>query len=108
MDTKARFPGSNVEDVTAKALDEAPLGDKYEHIILSAPTVDITNLDTSQIKPEDNIDILKQEIVKSCKNMMRTAKKERFDIKATDPLSLKAEFAKYANNLYHQLWFESK
>ena len=125
QDRKARWPNSNVRDVTNRALDEAPREDKYEHIILSAPSVDITNLDTSIVKPNDNIDALKQEIVTYCKNMMATAENAilkhpevkkvvilehppRFDIEEKDPLGLKPEFAKYANNMYRQLWFQSK
>ena len=50
-DDRARWPKSNVRDVTTKALKDAPIDDKYEHVVLSAPTVDITNLDTSRIRP---------------------------------------------------------
>jgi hypothetical protein len=31
----------------------------------------------------------------------------RFDIEEKDPLGLKPEFAKYANNMYRHLWFQS-
>ena len=98
--------------------------DKYEHVVLSAPTVDITNLDTSNVKPSENIEAFKQQIVISCKNMMTTGENAlnahpeikkviimehppRFDTVDKDPISLKSEFAKYANNVYQQLWFES-
>ena len=41
------------------------------------------------------------------KNVVILEHPPRFDIKAKDPLSLKSEFAKYANNMYQQLWFAS-
>jgi hypothetical protein len=60
----------------------------------------------------------------SCKNMFKTAEKAlvlyskskkviimehppRYDTKDSDPSSLKPEFARYANNVYQQLWFAS-
>ena len=32
----------------------------------------------------------------------------RYDAKEVDPIGLKPELAKYANNVFHQLWFASK
>ena len=32
----------------------------------------------------------------------------RFDMRSQDPMSLKPELATYANNVFRQLWFESK
>ena len=124
FDKKARWPRSNLKDVTEKALKETHNDDKYEYAVLSAPTVDITNLDTSKVKPLDSIQGLKEEVKKSCKNVMETAQKTietnqsirkviilehppRFDTKNADPLSLKPELAKYANSLYQQLWSKS-
>ena len=72
-DKKAKWPKRNVKDVTEKALKQAPENDKYEHVILSSPTVDITNLDTTSIRPLDDNEALKQDIEISCKNMMNTA-----------------------------------
>ena len=123
-DKRAKWPAKNVNDVTKKALREAPKDDKYEYIVLSAPTVDITNLDTSKTKPSDNMEIFKQDVPISCKNMFTVAQnainahKEikkvvliehpaRFDTDQQDPLSIKAELAKYANGVCRQLWFES-
>ena len=121
---KARWPNANVKDITEKALSEAHKDDKYEHVVLSAPTVDVTNLDTSKIQPSDNVEVFKQEVFISCKNMMTVAQNAlvthpniknvvilehppRFDTEDKDPLSIKPELAKYANSVYRQLWFES-
>ena len=115
----------NMKNVTENTLNAAPVDDKYEYVVLSAPTVDITNMNTSRTKPSENLEAFKHEIVESCKNTYATAEKAlashpelkkviilehppRYDTPEQDPLSLKSEFAKYANNIYHQLWFESK
>ena len=42
------------------------------------------------------------------KNVIILEHPPRFDAQEQDPLSLKPEFAKYANNLLQQLRFESK
>ena len=123
-DKRARWPNNNVKDVTEEALNEAHENDKYDHVILSAPSVDITNLDTTKTLPTDNIEIFKQDIIISCKNMMSTAQNAiianpniktvtvvehppRFDTADTDPLSIKPELAIFANSVFRQLWFES-
>ena len=81
-------------------------------------------MDTSNIHPSDDMERFKEEVHKSCKNIFFIAENAisrtkslkrvvilehppRFDRKEKDPLSLKPEFAKYANSLYRQLWFES-
>ena len=58
-----------MKDVVRKELENAP----YRHLVLGAPTVDISNLDTSKVKPSDNIDGFKQKAEDSCKNMMNIA-----------------------------------
>ena len=113
-----------MKDITEEALSEAHGEDPYEYIVLSAPTVDVTNLDTSNIHPSDNIEHFKEEVSKSCANMMKIAENAinkdnvkkvvilehppRFDTEDQDPLSLKPKLAKLANNFYQQLWFDSK
>ena len=47
-DKRARWPNSNVKEVTEEALEEAPMEDKFEHVVISAQTVDITYLKSSQ------------------------------------------------------------
>ena len=46
-DDRARWPAQNIYDVTKNALEIVPAEDKYEYVVLSAPTVDITNMNTS-------------------------------------------------------------
>ena len=123
-DKRARWPKKNVKVVTEKALKEVDVDDQYEYVVLSAPTVDITNIDTSKLKPLDGTESFKQEIDASCRNMMNLAQNvisekpcikkviildhpNRYDTKAKDPMSLKTELAKYANTTYSQLWAES-
>ena len=56
-------------DVTGEELGRA----NYDHLVLSAPTVDITNLDTSKVKPSDDTEPLKKKVAASCQNMMKIA-----------------------------------
>jgi hypothetical protein len=119
-DKKAKWPYKNVKDVTEKHLDEAPKEDTFKHLILAAPTVDITNLDTSRTKHKDNIEIFKQEVIISCQNMLTTAQNAliqhpqlknvivmehppRFDTADVDPSSLKPHLAKFANIVFRQM-----
>ena len=105
-------------------MDEAPQNDAFKHLILGAPTVDITNLDTSKEKPNDNMELFKQEIIISCQNMFSTAQNAimkhpelkkitimehppRFDTADVDPLSLKPQLAKFANFMFRQMWSNS-
>ena len=93
-------------------------------MILSAPTSDITNLDTSQLRPNDNTDALQQQVILSSQNMMHLAETSlrnntklvkvvlmehhpRFDTTHTDPTSLKPTLARLANFTLNQLWLNS-
>ena len=60
-------------DVTPVALVETQKEDAFSHLILAAPTVDISNIDTSKLTLNDNIEVFKQEIVISCRNMFTVA-----------------------------------
>ena len=71
-DNRARWPRKTVQDVTNKYLDVVSKDDTFEHLVLGAPTVDITNLDTYRTKPEDNTEFFKQEVIVSCQNMFTT------------------------------------
>ena len=105
-------------------MKEAHKDDQFDYVVLSAPTVDISNLDTSKVEASNNIDGLREAIQQSCKNIFSTAENviksypdlkkvvilehpPRYDMVNVDPLSLKPELAEYANTLYRQLWFES-
>ena len=53
-DRKARWPKKNFMDVTPVALVETQKEDAFSHLILAAPTVDISNIDTSKLTLNDN------------------------------------------------------
>ena len=101
-DKKAKWPKKNVTDVTPSALMKTWEEDEYTHLVIAAPTVDISNLDTSKLGPLDNIEYFKQEVVMSCKNIFTVAHEAlknkpslnsviimehapRFDQKSVDP-----------------------
>ena len=121
---KAKWPKRNMVDVTPAAVIDTREDDEYTHIVLNAPTVDITNLDTSKLTPTDNTEYFKQEVVVSCKNVFSVAhealKKNhnlvkviisehspRYDQLDVDPISLKPALAKFANTTFNNLWMES-
>ena len=121
---KAKWPKRNMVDVTPAAVIDTREDDEYTHIVLNAPTVDITNLDTSKLTPTDNTEYFKQEVVVSCKNVFSVAhealKKNhnlvkviisehspRYDQLNVDPISLKPALAKFANTTFNNLWMES-
>ena len=121
---KARWPHKNIADVTTAALLDTHEDDEFTQLILSAPTVDISNLDTSKLTPNDNTELFKQSVVISCKNIFTTARNAlrnhpklekvvilehapRFDRADVDPQGMKPQLAKFANSTFDQLWFES-
>ena len=111
-------------DVTPAALMRTRGDDEFTRLVLSAPTVDITNLDTSKLTTEDNVEYFKQEVVVSCKDVFTVAHEAlrnkpnlakvivvehapRFDEQCVDPISLKPALAKFANTTFNNLWMES-
>ena len=117
VNTNSKFPHKNVTDVTAAALNNTMNDDEYSGLVLSAPTVDITNLDTSKLSPGDNTEAFKQHILVSCQNMFTAAEQAldghmnlkkvvilehppREDTRHSDPLGLKPQLANYANMIY--------
>lgn len=121
---KAKWPKRNMVDVTPAAVIDTREDDEYTHIVLNAPTVDITNLDTSKLTPTDNTEYFKQEVVVSCKNVFSVAHEAleknqnlvkviisehspRYDQLNVDPISLKPALAKFANTTFNNLWMES-
>ena len=123
-DMKNKFPHKNITDAVPKALNDAPEDDEYTEMILTSPTADITNLDTSNLQPDDNTEVFKERVTVSCMNVFSAAENAlrnhpklanvlilehptRSDTKEDDPLRLKRELAKYANTVYRQLWFQS-
>ena len=113
-DRTSRWPEKNVHDVTQDALDVTHKDDKFTHLVLGAPSVDITNIDTSKLTPLDNIEAYKQKILIACQNLMTVAESSlqnhpslkkvvimehapRFDPEEVDPTGLKPSLARYAN-----------
>ena len=74
-DASARFKEKNVKDVVKNEMKAG----NFNHIVLAAPTVDISNLDTAKAKPSDDTDTFKQKIVTSCQNMIKVAEKALAD-----------------------------
>ena len=92
--------------------------------MMSAPTVDITNIDTTNLKPSDNTEVFREMVIISCDNMLKTAESslkenptlkkviimehpKRFDTPDVDPVQLKHVLAKLANSTMNQLWLNS-
>ena len=89
-----------------------------------APTVDITNMNTSKLSSTDDTEIYQQKAILSSKNMFSLAQASlennpslkriilmehpsRFDRIEDDPISLKPKLAKIANATLGQLWMSS-
>ena len=118
-DKDAKWPDSNYTEVVDKELTKQT----YDTLVMTAPTVDITNLDTSKLKEEDSTDVYQQIVFVSCQNMISTAHRAiqqqnleqvilmehppRFDSKELDPIGLKPKLAKLANSMFNQLWLDS-
>jgi hypothetical protein len=105
------------------ALDNPGL-ENFDVLVMSAPTVDITNMDTSKLTPADNNDIYQQEVIVSSKNMFNLAQQSlkhntdlrkivimehppRFDRIQVDPTNLKPTLARLANATLNKLWLNS-
>ena len=121
QDNNALWPARNFADVVKSKLDTVPA----DCLVLSAPTVDITNINTMDHKPTDSTDGFKKMMEVSCKNMFNIAHNAianhpnlkkviimehvpRHDTQEIDPLKMKAALARYANNVFGKLWLESK
>ena len=94
--------------------------DSFEHLIIQAGSVDITNLKTEE-NPSEHIDYFKQETVMSAKNIFDSAlhalekqptlksiillkQTPRYDPLDIDPLSLKPALSLLFNNTITELW----
>ena len=119
-DKTARYPEQNITDVTKDELNKRP----YDYLVLAAPSVDISNLETADLKPSDNTDDLKEKVGLSCQNMIKVAEDSlknnmqlkkvtilnhapRFDHRDIDPMGLKPNLAIFANNYLMELWLYS-
>ena len=120
FDQSARFKHQNINDVTKKELRDAP----FDHVVLAAPTVDISNLNTENVKATDNVDGFKEKVRISCKNMMKTVQdaltnvpelkvvtimnhSPRYDTSDVDPAGIKPILANFANAYFLELWLAS-
>ena len=123
-DRRARWPHKNFADVTPAALSKTQNEDLFTKMVLSAPTVDITNIDVSKAKPNVNMEVLEHGVHISCQNMFAVAETAltnrpklenivilehapRFDRKDVDPLGLKPKLATFANSTFYNLWLSS-
>ena len=119
-DKAARFPNESFADVVPAALAETHHDDQYSHLVLAAPTIDVTNIDASEVSIDDNIEVYKQKIQISCENMFSVATKAlenhqelekvilmehppRHDPKSNDPTGLKPYLANFANSTLQKL-----
>ena len=119
-DKDARFKHLNATDVAKNELGKA----HFDHLVLASPTVDITNMDTSNVKPEDSTKVFKQKVESSCQNMLKVAESAlanhsglekvtimnhgpRYDTQKVDPVSIKQQLASYANRFLLELWLDS-
>ena len=68
-DNRALWPGSNFADVVKVELAKTPV----DCLVMTAPTVDITNIDSCKLKQSDSTDVFQQMISVSCSNMFTTA-----------------------------------
>ena len=122
-DDRARWPTYNFTDVVKYEL-ENPGFQNFDTLVMSAPTVDITNLDTSKLTTKDSTVVFQQNVHVSSKNMFSLAERSlqqnpnlskviimehppRFDSLKVDPTSVKPTLAKLANNNLNQLWLNS-
>ena len=72
-DSQSRFPNKNVTDVAKEALANTHEADAFTHVVLGAPSVDITNMDTSKLIDSDSIEVYKQNVFLSCQNIFTVA-----------------------------------
>ena len=122
-DKKARWPKYNFSDVVKNSIQN-PGRECADILIMSAPTVDITNMDTAKLKPGDKTDAFQDKAILSSQNMFNIAEKAlkmkpslskviimehppRFDTTDVDPISVKCNLARLANATLGGLWLNS-
>ena len=116
-DNTDRFKDRNITDVTVDELKKAA----FNHLVIGAPTVDITNLCTESSSISNDF---KDKIAMSCMNVMKVAEDAlanhsglekvtimshapRYDTSEADPAGLKPNLAAFANSFLLELWIES-
>ena len=120
-DNTAKWPENNFTKVAKEELAKKP----FDCLVMSAPTVDITNIDTSNLKQSDNTTRYQEIVLISCQNIFSGAGQSlkenpnlknvvimehapRYDTREIDPTGLQEALAKYANNIFNQLWMDSR
>ena len=120
FDVNARWPQNNFSDVVENSLKNNER-DCPDILVMSAPTVDISNLDTTV---KSNLEVFQNKAIISSQNMFKVAEKAlklcprlrkviimehppRFDTRDVDPSSLKPALAKLANATLGGLWRNS-
>ena len=115
----AFFPQKNFLQVVPKEVTK----DNFDHLIIQAGSVDITNLNTAE-NANEYLEYFKQETVLSAKNIfnsvvialenqtsLKTAiimkQTPRYDPHNVDPLSLKSALSHLFNNTMMELWMNS-
>ena len=119
-DTRARWPEVNFKDSVEKELRNPGI-ENFDFLVMTAPTVDISNLDTRKIEQKENLQKCAQI---SSRNMFKLAEDSlaknpslkkviimehtpRFDTPEADPRSLKPALARLANATLRNLWLSS-
>ena len=109
----ARWPELNIADVVDQNLKN-PGREEYDILVLSAPTDDITNLNTSRLA-NNNTETLELQAIESSKNMFNIAQNslthnknlKKVIIMVHTPRfddNIKAHLASLANSTLSQLW----
>ena len=118
-DPCARWQELNFKDVVEQKLKNSGR-ENFDTLVMSAPTVDISNLDTSRLKSNDSTHFYKQRVIQSSRNMFNLAHAfleqntnlrkvvimehpPRFDDRRVDPISLKPSLRALANATLYQL-----
>ena len=122
-DKDARWPEQNFSDVVKHALQKSER-DCPDILLMSAPTVDISNLNTQNLSPSQHTETFKEKAIKSSQNMFAIAERAletspnlskviimehppRFDTPYMDPTSLKPNLARLANATLGGMWINS-
>ena len=115
----AFYPNKNF----LKVVPSEAIKDNFEHLIIQAGSVDISNLKTDE-NPSKHIEFFKQETVKSAQNIFNSGiialerqlslkrviflkQTPRYDPLEVDPLSLKPALSQLFNNTMVELWMNS-
>ena len=123
FDEKARWPEQNFSDVVKYSLQKSER-DCPDVLLMSAPTVDISNLNTANLSTYQQTESLKQKVIISSQNMFAIAERAletspnlskvvimehppRFDTPDVDPTFLKPNLARLANATLGGLWLNS-